>query len=731
MPDLTTRSSTDVPDKLYNLEIRQYSASGDHLTGKDYGTVDIGKSLEVTLNAVDDCQLVLVARGSTSAVSALGTQTLEKVQSMIVNSSVIDAIDPSVAGSMNAMPYVLHLKHVKVATVNGAPVIQSPDGSFDTRLLLKRLATRLTVTWSYSVANYQLKQLLIQSVPMDYTIVDKPESDGTYPSIVSQFTTLEISIADAVAASGSYSCWVPANVRGEKASATTDLLRTKANAPVGSTFFNFIAVNTADTKKKLDYRVYIGSGPSTDFNVYRNKDYAYTVNFAHVGIPTNDNRVKYIDPIPASENNDNLVPTANCFMVEPGGAFCFDPFAFRQNGSDVSNGTLKNWSDSEGGIAYVKLYWQTKEDGDVGDPVMGSVNQNNADIALSDHTNIVDAKHTDGSAVTPEAPLTTTNGGRIYCRTASNTTGGNGVIVAYNQAKAILWSWHVWVTDYAPSAKGNSTVTEPLHRKQKYIGNDAPDQLPMMDRNLGAMAGYDEVPGNALAMSKANGLHYQQGRKDPFASSYSIESVTELMNIYNSTPTRGMSNRYGPNGITYVPREVSGSKASSLREAYKTPNKHFRDGWCNGVNISDYWGGSNAKGLHDPCPAGWRVPTKDNFRALFVGTYLQSGTGAQNIVKLAPRCSDEVWQAGAANGGYLITYDDAGHQTYLRMTGFANSSNNFVLIGESGNIWVRDDEYTFAYGTNVNKVNKEGYMVRAGWMKADGHLVRCIQERAD
>ena len=105
---MITCSSTDVPDQLYNLEIRQYDADGNHLTGKDYGTVDIGKSLEVTLQEADDCQLVLVARGSGPAVSALETKTLEAVQSMIVNSSVINAIDPSQANSMNAMPYVLH-----------------------------------------------------------------------------------------------------------------------------------------------------------------------------------------------------------------------------------------------------------------------------------------------------------------------------------------------------------------------------------------------------------------------------------------------------------------------------------------------------------------------------------------------------------------------------------------------------------------------------------------------
>ena len=106
---MQTRASTDVPDHLYNLEIRQYDAAGNHLTVKDYGTVTIGTSLEVALNTSDDCQLVLVARGSGGAVSSLGTNSLDNVRNMIVKSSVINTIDPSVSANMNAMPYVLHL----------------------------------------------------------------------------------------------------------------------------------------------------------------------------------------------------------------------------------------------------------------------------------------------------------------------------------------------------------------------------------------------------------------------------------------------------------------------------------------------------------------------------------------------------------------------------------------------------------------------------------------------
>lgn len=81
--------------------------------------------------------------------------------------------------------------------------------------------------------------------------------------------------------------------------------------------------------------MYLGGREASDFNVLSNTNYNYTVDFNHTGIPTNDGRVTYIDPIPASESNNNLLPTANCFMIAPGGAFCFDPFSFQRAGSPV------------------------------------------------------------------------------------------------------------------------------------------------------------------------------------------------------------------------------------------------------------------------------------------------------------------------------------------------------------------------------------------------------------
>ncbi|UVV77201.1 hypothetical protein NXW84_04910 [Bacteroides fragilis] len=51
-------------------------------------------------------------------------------------------------------------------------------------------------------------------------------------------------------------------------------------------------------------------------------------------------------------------------------------------------------------------------------------------------------------------------------RVAPGTTGGSGVIAAYDSSDNILWSWHVWVTDYHPDATGNVDVQEPLTKRK-------------------------------------------------------------------------------------------------------------------------------------------------------------------------------------------------------------------------------------------------------------------------
>ena len=733
--DAVTRGIPAVPDKLYNLEILQYNRNGTYQTGKSYGDVNLGTHLDVTLNVMNDCQLLVVARGNKDAVKTLvgknleDTESTKGVKSMDIDASIINQIDPSTADAIDAMPYVLHLEHVNVVTgTDGKAVIQSPEGSYDTRLLLKRLAARLTVSWNYNVSGYELKQVLLQSVPLNYTLVPTADSNGTYPSILDQFHTVEIDMSKG----NSYSCWIPANVRGESPAANSDLQRTKANAPKGSSFLNFVAVNTTDPKKKLDYRVYIGGKTSSDFSLNNNTEYSYAVSFSHTGIPTNDKRVTYIDPVPASENNDNPVPTANCFMVAPGGGFCFDPLAYQSDGTEKTNETLKGWCQG-GGIVKVKLLWQTKEDGDIGEPVMGIVN------SAEDHTNIVDIKRTDGKAV-GQNPVTDKGQCRIYCRVAPGTTGGSGVIAAYDSSDKILWSWHVWVTDYHPDATGNVDVQEPLtKRKLKFTYGNHPDQRPMMDRDLGAMAGYAKAPTLDVEKFKAHGFQYQWGRKDPYPSSYSNKPIKKVDLPEKITePIVGIMSLYGSDGVKFLPFDPAFSGQASYQTAYRNPLTAYKPSgeyWFTGdvtSSISGAW--ATVKTVHDPCPAGWRVAKAEEYYSLFSpenysGELPDKSTNNMNMSN---------YNTQGADKGFVLRYDktDQSKTTYFRLCGYYGGKA-FVQIGYFDFMWCcnsvkNGNTYQAKHlqlvstasdqRTGVNGINDKGVL-------KEMLPLRCIQEK--
>ena len=243
---------------------------------------------------------------------------------------------------------------------------------------------------------------------------------------------------------------------------------------------------------------------------------------------------------------------------------------------------MTGWTKgSRGGIASVKLVWQTRENGDVGDPVVGIVNSS------TDHSNIVEIKRTNGASI-QTVPAKLPGECRIYCRVAANTTGGNGLIAAYDASGKILWSWHLWVTDYSPALSGDATVLEPAaKRKMKYTFRADIDQPPMMDRNLGARAGYVDIPATEIECSIANGLHYQWRREEPFPGSYINKTISSITVSNSSVPTEGLLNFYGADGFTFIPRSIIGSKAS-VEVACMNPMNVYGRPWY--ATEAQYWG---------------------------------------------------------------------------------------------------------------------------------------------
>lgn len=176
------------------------------------------------------------------------------------------------------------------------------------------------------------------------------------------------------------------------------------------------------------------------------------------------------------------------------------------------------------------------------------------------------------------------------------TSGGDegSEILALLKDGTVQWSWHIWVSAEI--------------KEQSYGG------ITMHDRNLGALS-------DDAAIAESIGLMYQWGRKDPFIGTKIMDKTipvgtTESVSFALSGADRLWTAPYICN--TDVVPDGFSLKQVRCTEALVAENPTvFYGNWNSGnwaasnSEIQDYWGGvSHANTVHNPCPAGWRVPTQ-------------------------------------------------------------------------------------------------------------------------
>lgn len=615
-PTVKTRETEiSQPDALYKLYVFQFSGETlkktNNLSGSD---VAIGSKLKIELEPLDDCQLVVVAFGNGNTVPKDITSniTFSNFQKLTMDSEIFNGTTIPTSGAeqsqMNKMPYILYLPHVKVQDGK----LQSPDGAYDTRLLLKRLATKLTVNWTMAeelkTNGYGLKEVKLCQVPADFRLLPAKEDTKwgtTYPLVVSEFVET-YRLTEAELNAGKKTVWIPANARGTSAKATSDRYRTKENAPDAASYVELV-VDNSKAEERLYYRAYLGGESPTDFNLYENTDYNWTLNINSANY-REDGRIQLLDQIPVVSTN--LVETSNCFMMQPGTNISFNPYKHEAG----TNGWNTELVSANGGIingktiSYVKVLWQTKDAGTSGDLVMGYVANDNNHKNLVNTTDIGD---TDKARVHIKVPV---------------TNGGNAVIAAYNISNEIVWSWHLWISDYIPVGVDASKITNDATRQDAIKAAQAATQAGMvqvyggiswtasdgafykcviMDRHLGATkAGIQK---NRLDAVRTFGLLHQGGRKDPFFST-ADGSKNEVKTIYKGDGTTEEIKRY-PASTTNEGTEII-PYANFIKNPL-TFYKRVGDGGTAQLytNKANAWGTGGKKTIYDPCPKGWKVPT--------------------------------------------------------------------------------------------------------------------------
>lgn len=187
----------------------------------------------------------------------------------------------------------------------------------------------------------------------------------------------------------------------------------------------------------------------------------------------------------------------------------------------------------------------------------------------------------------------TRNGDFLDVNFSEAKNGSNALVALKDTEGNVLWSWHIWFTDYNPDTTPDPTTLKVtngyVHKYQgtEWAAGGIYADKYIMDRNLGAkMTGFTApaLP-SAVGDQTHSGLYYQYGRKDPFR----------------------------PGKYTTAQGPVTMDNGALNPDVFYYRNDGMYDWAVNADHINtDPWAGWSAqvlpKSAFDPCPKGWRVP---------------------------------------------------------------------------------------------------------------------------
>lgn len=386
--------------------------------------------------------------------------------------------------------------------------------------------------------------------------------------------------------------YLPVNQRGVLSGITSQAYK-NYYAPEGATY---LFVNAVCDGSPVEYSFYLGENFTTDFNISPNHSYSFTINISDVGDPRNDTRVAYPELVDYSDSGDEI---ANCYIINPG---------------ETANVRYRI------PVKRVDEFWGGKNGyEDVPEYTLGIENPWQVEILTTNfdntESNLVLTKFTGTGCYNVETS------DMEYFELAVKPGTVGSAIVAIRRTDVgddapILWSWHLWITDYVPDEAYRKAPLQGqyayrvtggfVHRYEGDLWNGGYARRFIMDRNLGAM-GNRHFPESGYGDGS---LYFQFGRKDPMFGTKSYGYVNSRFPSADAADVHGV-----PGSIVYSIQNPLTYLTTPGWEAWSSDNKYNPDKYDGSIIWMDpktstrqYKTMAIEKSIFDPCPPGYCVP---------------------------------------------------------------------------------------------------------------------------
>jgi hypothetical protein len=361
-----------------------------------------------------------------------------------------------------------------------------------------------------------------------------------------------------------------------------------------------------------------------------------------------------------TDGGESVENTANCYIVDKAGYYSL-PLVYGnavQNGEEVSAPyiTVQDVVDPISEVMYLEQFLRHD-----GKPINAAYIYDNTGFASP----VGDAAIVWMDAEGLIADVQLDEEKKMLLFNVPDFKPGNAVVALRDEAGAIMWSWHIWLTDLDVSAANTDAVT-----------NFQGVTYNFMKHNLGWTG---QLSGNQL--------HYQWGRKDPIPSSTVVfgedyggkSGNIGIAPAYTGTIPLGIANPHvfypanGPGSTEQPQGDWNVGTIISYQDNVTFVKTGIRNLWSVENPKIGAYDDPVVKSVYDPSPVGFKMPASN----AFTGATSNGVQGGEWMVE------------GEFAGGWNF-YTNGGKTAtaFFDASGYRDCVNGAVGgIGQSGSYW--------------------------------------------